>query len=88
MRSGTRTSLPISYENAGARLCFATADLADTVATLVGGALERVVAAPGKEYEKLLASEPSSLVAREADDSAWLFYTSGTPGKPIDSRII
>ena len=48
-------------ENAGARLCFATADLADTVATLVGGALERVVA-PGKEYEKLLASEPSSLV--------------------------
>ena len=74
-------------ENAGARLCFATADLADTAATLVGGALESVVAVPGKEYEKLMASEPSSLVAREPDDSAWLFYTSGTTGKPKGATL-
>ena len=76
-----RSEFAYILENASARLCFATADLADTVATLVGGALESVVAAPGKEYEELLASEPSSLVAREPDDSAWLFYTSGTTGQ-------
>ena len=72
-------------ENAGARLCFAGPDLADTVGSLA--ALERCIAVPGPEYEALLASEPLGLVPREPGDAAWLFYTSGTTGRPKGATL-
>jgi acyl-CoA synthetase (AMP-forming)/AMP-acid ligase II len=39
-------------------------------------------AAPGADYESLLRAEPGPMVAAAPDDPAWLFYTSGTTGKP------
>ncbi len=72
-------------ENAGARLCFATPDLADTVGSLA--ALERCIAVPDPEYEALLTSEPLGLAPREPGDAAWLFYTSGTTGRPKGATL-
>jgi long-chain acyl-CoA synthetase len=39
------------------------------------------------EYERLLACDPSSIVPRTGDDLAWLFYTSGTTGRPKGAML-
>ncbi|MGV3573336.1 MAG: AMP-binding protein [Ramlibacter sp.] len=64
-------------EHAQARWAFVTAD--------VGAGLE----APGPcvdvdtaAYGDLFGGEPAALEHRAADDLAWLFYTSGTTGRP------
>jgi long-chain acyl-CoA synthetase len=71
-------------ENSDARVAFASQDLATAIAGLVPRpeALERVVEVPGPEYGGLLEGEPIPLTARASDDVAWLFYTSGTTGRP------
>jgi len=42
----------------------------------------RTIHAGAAEYDALLAAEPAPLAERAGDDLAWLFYTSGTTGKP------
>jgi long-chain acyl-CoA synthetase len=64
-------------DHAQARWAFVTPD--------VGAGLQapgRVldVTAPG--YESLFTLPPAPIASRAADDLAWLFYTSGTTGKP------
>ena len=66
----------------GARLCFARGDLHPALAALVGGALEAVIDADGPDYAGLCAAAPIAIAPRGADDAAWLFYTSGTTGRP------
>lgn len=44
--------------------------------------LREVVVAPGPTWQHLKDAEPMPLVQRDADDPAWLFYTSGTTGRP------
>ncbi len=51
--------------------------LVDTVASL-----QAVVVAPSERWQELVVSEPIPLVDRRPDDAAWLFYTSGTTGRP------
>ncbi len=70
--------------NSGARLCFATADLYDAVAPLAASVpgLEEVIDADGPRYAALAAGAPMAVAARAARDPAWLFYTSGTTGRP------
>jgi len=36
----------------------------------------------GTQWERLVAADPAPLVDRRPDDPAWLFYTSGTTGRP------
>jgi long-chain acyl-CoA synthetase len=43
---------------------------------------ERTIDAMGAEYGKLFALGPAPIADRAPDDLAWLFYTSGTTGKP------
>ena len=43
---------------------------------------DRVIDALGPDYEALFAVSAAPVTARAADDLAWLFYTSGTTGKP------
>jgi long-chain acyl-CoA synthetase len=71
-------------ENSGARLLVATpalakalAPLADTVETL-----NQVVSTRSAEYEVLVAAEPLLPEPGNPNDHAWLFYTSGTTGRP------
>jgi long-chain acyl-CoA synthetase len=71
-------------ENSGARLCFVTSDLSEAVARLKRGlpALEHIVEIGSKDYLALRQAAPVALHETPADDTAWLFYTSGTTGRP------
>ena len=70
--------------NSGARLCFATAELYAAVAPLAASvaSLDEVIDADGPRYAALAAGAPMAAAARQAQDPAWLFYTSGTTGRP------
>jgi long-chain acyl-CoA synthetase len=65
-------------DNAQARWAFVTSDVAPSQFE----ALERQVDIETPAYEQLLAAGPVSMVHRAPDDIAWLFYTSGTTGRP------
>jgi long-chain acyl-CoA synthetase len=65
--------------NAEATSCFVTdalgeglADACDLPMTSIGS----------EEFETACAGAPIDMVSRDRDDLAWLFYTSGTTGKP------
>ncbi len=74
-------------ENAGARICFASAGVDDEIAAERPDGLEHILTIGGADYRALLAAEPGALVARAADDIAWLFYTSGTTGRPKGAML-
>ena len=66
--------------DAGARLAFATPDLAEGLADVTGA---EVLCTPGPVWSDLTAHPAQgSAVQRAPDDLAWLFYTSGTTGRP------
>jgi acyl-CoA synthetase (AMP-forming)/AMP-acid ligase II len=75
--------------HSGARLCFASSDLAETVAPLADDLpeLARVVVAGDAEWHTLGASDGIDLVERRPEDPAWLFYTSGTTGRPKGATL-
>ena len=72
-------------QHAGARVCFVTPDLETSIGAFEGRVpgLERVVAVGSADYRAIgcdsALSEPH---AASPDDVAWLFYTSGTTGRP------
>src|SRR5437660_10547366 len=70
-------------EDSGARLLVATPVLAEALAPLAGAvaSLDRVVATRSADYDGLLG-EPLGADPGQPTDSAWLFYTSGTTGRP------
>ena len=68
-------------EHAKAKVVFASEDFVPELKPLLTDA--QLLFVPGNSsYAALFSHTPSALVAREADDCAWLFYTSGTTGKP------
>ena len=75
--------------HSGARVCFVTPDLTPAVGPLEQrvAALERVVEVGGAEYRALLAGDPAAMTEVAADDVAWLFYTSGTTGRPKGAML-
>ena len=70
-------------EDSGARLLVATPVLAEALAPLAGAvaSLDRVVATRSADYDGLFG-EPLGADPEQPTDSAWLFYTSGTTGRP------
>ena len=69
--------------NSGARLLVATPSLAEALAPLEVSvaSLDRVIATESRDYAALLG-EPVAPAPVEHGDRAWLFYTSGTTGRP------
>ncbi|WP_422025092.1 class I adenylate-forming enzyme family protein [Roseovarius sp.] len=67
--------------HSGAKMCFATPDLAGALGE--AGVEAAVVDTTGADFAGAMRSEPVAGPApRELDDLAWLFYTSGTTGRP------
>lgn len=71
-------------ENSGARLCLATPDLSSSLAPLLGEipAFEHLIEIGSRDYRNLFASDSTEPVSVVDGDPAWLFYTSGTTGRP------
>jgi long-chain acyl-CoA synthetase len=76
-------------ENSGARLCFATPDLVETVAPLTQEitCLEAVIATGDAEYRACCTGEAIAMRDVAPDATAWLFYTSGTTGRPKGAML-
>jgi long-chain acyl-CoA synthetase len=75
-------------ENSGARLLVATPVLAEALAPVAGAvaSLDRIIATRSADYEGLFG-EPLGASPRQPTDSAWLFYTSGTTGRPKGAML-
>jgi acyl-CoA synthetase (AMP-forming)/AMP-acid ligase II len=71
-------------ENSEARLCLASAKLADelSIPGLSPNPLPPILAVGTADYAALLSGESTGSVPADPQDEAWLFYTSGTTGRP------
>ena len=69
--------------NSGAKLCVVSPDLAEKLGELPpGNALPTVIVTGSRDYVALLAGSPVTVAPTNPADEAWLFYTSGTTGRP------
>lgn len=73
----------------GARICFATPDLSGGVAGVADGVptLEHLIEVDGPDYQALFTERAMDPLSRGGDDPAWLFYTSGTTGRPKGAML-
>ena len=76
-------------DNSGARLCFVTPDLSETIAEAPREtpALETIVDVTTRPYDLMATGEPGAMADCEPTDAAWLFYTSGTTGRPKGATL-
>jgi len=76
-------------ENAEARLCFTTPDLYDDVAPLAAeiDGLDTVLSTDSNRFRALFDAPPVPVSDVDVDALAWLFYTSGTTGKPKGAML-
>ncbi|MBI4988641.1 MAG: AMP-binding protein [Rhodocyclales bacterium] len=76
--------LAFIFQDTAAGVCFVTADLAEAAAAAQAEApaLQRVIDVAGVDYASLLRHAPMAPDDSGPLDLAWLFYTSGTTGKP------
>ena len=70
-------------ENSGAKLCIVSPELAGKLSELPAGtALPEVIATGSRAYAQLLTGAPLHDAPADPTAEAWLFYTSGTTGRP------
>ncbi|MDX6750776.1 AMP-binding protein [Geminicoccaceae bacterium 1502E] len=76
-------------EDSGAALCVSSPASSAAVAEAAAGmpALRHVLEAGSAEWRRLLEAEPLALAEAGPDAMAWLFYTSGTTGRPKGAMI-
>lgn len=76
-------------EHSASSLVVTDEDHAADVHSLVGRveSLRAVVVAPGERWDRLTSAPGIPLVDMGADDPAWLFYTSGTTGRPKGATL-
>jgi len=71
-------------EDSGTRICLATPELAQSLSEVSPALplLSDIIDVTGKEYARLCSGAADARAEVQDDDLAWLFYTSGTTGRP------
>ena len=75
--------------DARVKVCFTSADWADGLAGVANELPDalRMIELRSAEFAAMKINAPGAIVQRQADDLAWLFYTSGTTGKPKGAML-
>src|SRR3954447_17375040 len=76
-----RDEIAFILQDSGTAVVVTDAEHADDVSSAA------TVIAPGEQWDRLTAAPPAPLVDRAPDDPAWLFYTSGTTGRPKGATL-
>lgn len=78
-----------ALEHSGSRWCFITSDLSKKLSELQRDVknLERVIIVETEEYRTLFNATAMVMEAVDPMDPAWLFYTSGTTGRPKGATL-
>lgn len=77
-------------DHSGARVAFVSADTAATFAAAVrelAGPAPAAIEAGSADYAALAGADAVPLAVADAGDLAWLFYTSGTTGRPKGAML-
>lgn len=74
-------------ENSGARVCLTSLAREAELARFAPKTLEHLIAIGTASYERFFTLDAIPAVARAPDDLAWLFYTSGTTGRPKGAML-
>lgn len=74
-------------EHSGARICFASAEIDAEIAAHAPTTLERLITLGSNEYDRLFGADAIETWPCRDDDLAWLFYTSGTTGRPKGAML-
>ena len=77
-------------DHSGSKVCFTTPDLVENVAPLSAevDSLEKIISTGETDYDQLFSQPgPGSPIDLAPDDVAWLFYTSGTTGRPKGAML-
>lgn len=74
-------------EQSGARVCFTSAGLDAEIAPHAPKSLEHMIVVGSRDYDALFTADAIDVVPRGGDDLAWLFYTSGTTGRPKGAML-
>ena len=74
-------------QHSGARVCFASDGLDAEIAPHAPPTLERLIVLDSRDYEALFTADPIAPWPCNGDDLAWLFYTSGTTGRPKGAML-
>ena len=84
-----RDEIAYILDNSESAVAVTDADHAGDVESLVGTvpSLRAAVVAPGERWDRLTVSSPVPVVDRRPEDAAWLFYTSGTTGRPKGATL-
>jgi long-chain acyl-CoA synthetase len=84
-----RDEIAYILEHSATSIVVTDDDHVEDVESLIGtvATLRHVMLAPGEAWDLLAAASPIALVDRSSDDASWLFYTSGTTGRPKGATL-
>lgn len=74
-------------EHSGAKLAIVSQVMESIVSEFAPATLERMIVLRTKEWGELTTTDPVPVAPVSQDDLAWLFYTSGTTGRPKGAML-